>query len=104
MTKRGNGEGSIAKHATRDLWMARWTEEVQGRTVRRTIYAKTKEEAVAKLRAATLRVEAGQPGIDSATPFKAVAEQWRRTAHISQGISSRSMQTYSGVLRLHVTP
>jgi integrase len=104
MTKRGNGEGSIAKHATRDLWMARWTEEVQGRTVRRTIYAKSKEEAVAKLRAATIRVEAGQPGIDSATPFKTVAEQWRRTAQISQGISSRSMQTYSGVLRLHVYP
>jgi hypothetical protein len=84
--------------------MARCPEDVQGRTVRRTIYAKTKEEAVAKLRAATIRVDAGQPGIDSATPFKIVAEEWRRAAHISQGIGSRSMLTYSGVLRLHVYP
>jgi integrase len=104
MSKRGNGEGTISRHATRGLWMARWTEEVGGRKVRRTLYAKTKEEAVAKLRAATIRVDAGQPGIDSATPFKVVADQWQRTAHISQGISPRSMETYSGVLRLHVHP
>ena len=104
MTKRGNGEGSITKHATRDLWMVRWSEEVRGEPARPTQYAKTKEEAVAILRAATNRVESGQPGIDSVTPFKVVAELWRRTAGISQGISTKSMQTYSGVLRLHVYP
>ena len=104
MTKRGNGEGNISRHPKRDLWMARWTEVMNGEVKRRTLYARTKEEAVAKLRAATTRVEAGQPGIDSAAPFKVVAEQWRRTAGISQGIGTRSMGTYSGVLRLHVYP
>ena len=104
MTKRGNGEGSITKHATRDLWMVRWSEEVRGEPARPTQYAKTKEEAVAILRAATNRVESGQPGIDSVAPFKVVAELWRRTAGISQDISTKSMQTYSGVLRLHVYP
>ena len=99
MTKRGNGEGDISRHPARVLWKARWTEVVNVEVKRRTLYARTKEEAVAKLRAATTRVEAGQPGIDSAAPFKVVAEQWRRTAGISQGIGTRSMGTYSGVLR-----
>ena len=39
MTKRGNGEGNISRHPARDLWMARWTEVVNGEVKRRTLYA-----------------------------------------------------------------
>lgn len=104
MSKRGDGEGSIRQMPGRDLWQYRWTETVNGQRVRRVKYARSKPEAVAALRAATARVDQGQPGLDSASPFKVVAERWRRTANVAQGVGTRSMQTYSGVLRLHVYP
>lgn len=49
---------------------------------------------------ASRQATAGQPGIDGAAPFKVVAEQWRRTAAISQGISTRRWGPTR--LRLHV--
>lgn len=104
MTRRGDGEGSVRKMPDRELWQYRWTEVVNGQRVRRVKYAKSKAEAVAALRQATGRVEAGQPGLDSSSPFRVVAEQWRRTAGVTQGVGTRSMATYSGVLRLHVYP
>jgi integrase len=84
--------------------MARWTEVVDGKPKRRTLYGKTKAEAVRKLRDATSRVQAGQPGLDSSTPFEVVAERWHRTGCISQGLSERSMENYWSVTRLHVLP
>jgi integrase len=104
MGKRGDGEGSISRRTDRTGWRAQWTEVVDGRRVRRTITGRTKEEVADKLRAITTRVQAGQPGLDSSSSFRTIAERWRRTAGITQGISTRSMGTYSGVLKLHVYP
>lgn len=101
--KRLNGQGSISPRKD-GRWSVRWTEHVGGKSVSRTAYAPTRPEAEKKLREILRRLEGGQTGVDSRTPFKAVGERWRRTAGIAQGISTRSMDTYSGVLRLHINP
>jgi integrase len=77
---------------------------VDGKPVRRTKYAKSQEAAAAELLTIRTRLRAGQPGLDSDSAFRAVAERWRRTAPVSQGIGLRSMGTYVGVLKLHIYP
>ncbi len=99
--RRANGEGSIVWEADRKRWKVLWTENGQRRGPKRFT---TKTEAAKFLRGVAGRVEVGLPGIDSSTAIASLAEQWQRTAPISQGVSTSSMRVYSSVLRLHVLP
>jgi integrase len=100
MSKRVNGEGSITLRGD-GRYMVRWCEP-DGR--RRTAYARTQADAASKLREALTRVEDGVPTVETADTFKAVAERWRSTAMIRQGIARTSLATYSSALRLHAYP
>lgn len=100
MNKRSNGEGTISKRAD-GRFMFRWTDQ-DGR--RRTGYAKSAQEASRALRDALRRVEEGVPAVESADTFRAVAEEWRRTAMVRQGIQPNSLRTYSSALRTHAYP
>ena len=67
MTRRGNGEGTIRKRAD-GRWEALMTVTREGRTLRRSIYAHTREEVARLLRQAIREAEAGVPP---------VASEWR---------------------------
>ena len=89
MTRRSNGEGNIYKR--RDgRWEARWHDQ-DGR--RRSAYTKTRSEATKRLREAQAHVAAGVPSIESGQSFELVAENWRKTALVRQGITPSSLRT-----------
>lgn len=98
--RRGNHEGSISQRGD-GRFMYRWTDQT-GR--RRTGYAKTRPEAVKALREALERVENGEAPVESPESFQVVAERWRQTAKVRQGIKTNSLATYSSALRLHAYP
>lgn len=98
--RRSNGEGSIIVRGDGRV-MFQWTDQ-HGK--RRTGYAKTRREAGDKLREALQRVADGEAAVESPEAFKAVAERWRQTAMVRQGIKSNSLGTYSSALRLHAYP
>ena len=103
MTKRGNGEGSITKHATRDLWMVRWSEEVSGETARPTQYAKTKEEAVAICERRPIAWNRDSPASTQLHPSRSSPNSGGErpgSARASAPIDADVL----GVLRLHVYP
>jgi integrase len=100
MSKRSNGEGSIVLRGD-GRYMYRWTEP-GGR--RRQGYAHSRDDAVTALRTALTRVEEGVPAVESAETFQTVAEQWRKTAMVRQGITANSLRTYTSALKIHVYP
>ncbi len=100
MSRRSNGEGSISKRAD-GRWHVRW-HDADGR--RRSAYTRTREEASQRLKDAMAHVEAGVPSIESGESFQVVAEQWRKTAMVRQGITAGSLRTYSSALKLHAYP
>ena len=102
--RRSNGEGSLRRMRSRDLYQYRWTERVQGGSVRRSGYAKTRAQAVAGLRAATTRAAAGRVGADSTAPLRVVAARWQARAPVAQRLASGTVRRYAGALDRHVLP
>lgn len=100
MRKRSNGEGSLRQRGD-GRYEYRWTDQ---RGQRRSGYAKTRSEAAKALRDALDRVDNGEAPVESPEAFRAVAERWRQTALVRQGIKANSLQTYSSALRLHAYP
>lgn len=98
--RRANGEGSITLRAD-GRYMVRWYD-ADGR--RRQAYARNREDASRVLREALTLREDGLPTVETADSFQTVAEQWRRTAMVRQGITSGSLRTYVSALKGHVYP
>jgi integrase len=71
MTKRANGEGSIGRRGDRRGWQARYCVVEDGIVRRRTLYARTREQATAKLRAA---IRAREEGLPAPTGVETVAD------------------------------
>ena len=101
MTRRGNGEGTIRKRAD-GRWEALLTVTRDGRIVRRSIYAHTREEVARLLRRALRESEAGVPpasGTETLATFLAV---WLEATRSS--LRPQTWSTYERHLRLHVLP
>lgn len=72
MTKRANGEGSVGRRGDGRGWQARYCVVEDGVIRRRTVYSRTRDEALAKLRTAIRAREEGRPtptGADTVADF-----------------------------------
>lgn len=102
--RRSNGEGSLRRMTSRDLYQYRWTEWVDGGSVRRSGYAKTRAAGVAGLRTATTRAAAGRVGADSTGPLRVVAARWQARAPVAQQLAGSTIRRYAEALDRHVLP
>jgi integrase len=96
--KRGNSEGSIVKRAD-GRWMARITLEGG---VRKTFYAKTRQEAARRLAAASRDRDTGVPIVGERQTVEQYFTTW--LADIRPTIRPRSWVRYEEMVRLHVLP
>jgi integrase len=96
--KRGNSEGSIVKRAD-GRWMARITLEGG---VRKTFYAKTRQEAARRLAAAIRDRDTGIPIVGERQTVEQYFSSW--LSDIRPTIRPRSWVRYEELVRLHVLP
>ncbi|MDU0347576.1 N-terminal phage integrase SAM-like domain-containing protein, partial [Actinomyces sp. MRS3W] len=104
---RGKGEGSIYREKSSGLWAASIAlpaDPVTGRRRRKTIRAKTKTEAVRKMRAAQL--ELARTG-DLTTGRPLTLAEWLNR-WIDQDVAPRRKPSttadYRSIIRVHITP
>ena len=100
--KRGNGEGSITKRRE-GRWMARYTIHTIEGPKRKTLYAKTRAEAAAKLAKALAERDGGVAFDASRMTFGAYLERWLSDA-VRDTVKERTLMRYEQVCRLHLAP
>lgn len=98
MAKRGNGEGSVYKRQD-GLWAAA-VSFPYGR--RRTLYAKTRQEAQRKLAAAIRERDAGMVPVPERVTLTGYLKTWLEL--IEQTVRKTTWVKYEEVVRLHVLP
>jgi integrase len=103
MTKRkqGNGEGSIRNRAD-GRWEARLVYVDGARTVRRSIYAKTRAAAARELRDAIRRRERGERQQDDTTRAAVFWDEW--LTGVAGSLRPASVRRYRQVVSDHLTP
>ena len=101
MRRRGNGEGTIRRRA--DVrWEALLTGTREGRVVRRSIYAHSREEVARLLRHALREAEAGVPLASGTETLSTFLAAWLEGTRAS--LRPQTWSTYERHLRLHVLP
>lgn len=100
MTRRATTGGMIRQHPTRGLVEARYTG-ADGR--RHSIYAKTRDEAKEKLRAALTAADAGIRPTSNRLTVAAWLEEWLATS-VATRCRPSTAHSYSSIVRLHLTP
>ena len=98
MKRRGQGEGSI-RERTNGRWEARYRGS-DGKP--RSIYARTRREAVERLRTAIAEREQGVRPRDNRLTVAAFLEDW--LAGHRQRIRPRTFESYTAAVRLYVAP
>lgn len=99
MSKRAHGEGSVVKRPN-----GRWAGvQTLPDGKRKWHYAKTQAEAVAKLKEAIRRVEAGQTATASVETVGAFLTRWLEDVKRSN-VSPGTYITYEGIIRKHLNP
>ena len=89
-THRANREGTVYQRQD-GRWVAAWTEDgPDGRPRRRSSYSRTQPEAKRELREALRRLDAGQPGLDSAATFASFAATWASTTLRAADVTANS--------------
>ena len=96
--RRGNSEGSIVKR-TDGRWMARFTLD---NGERKTLYAKTRQEAARQLAEALRDRDKGLPIIEERQTFEQYLTRWFEI--IQPTIGPTSFKKYRQQLLLHVAP
>lgn len=103
-THRANREGTIYQRQD-GRWVAAWTEDgSDGRPRRRSSYSRTQPDAKRELREALRRLDAGQPGLDSAVTFASFAATWASTTLPAADVTATTRHTYEAALRLWLLP
>lgn len=99
--RRGRGEGGISYNEAKGLWVASLSFGViDGKRVRKTLYAQTKEEILARL-----RVAQGKNLEDlnqATTTLAAYVSNWLEAQ--KHALSANSYESYDGTIRRHITP
>jgi integrase len=104
MSKRANGEGTV-RHRVDGRWEARVTVvDDHGRATRRSIFARTRREATAKLREAQRRVESGERVADNRDTLAGFLARWVGEALPASGLKQTTVENYSTLVRVHVVP
>ena len=103
-THRANREGTIYQRQD-GRWVAAWTEDgPDGRLRRRSSYSRTQPDAKRVLREALRRLDAGQPGLDSANTFASFSAAWVSTTLRAADLKATTRHTYETALRLWLIP
>lgn len=100
--RRGRGEGSIFFHARKRRWCATLTVgySATGRRRRRSIYARTKGELLARLQALRSQVVAGTLPEPRRITLAAFLDAWLEGANLRPATKA----LYRGAITAHITP
>jgi integrase len=105
MSKRSNGEGSIRKRAD-NKWEGRYTagyDPKTGNQIRRSVYGKTREEIVKKLREVQHHIDSG----NYIEPSRITVADWLFTwlnVYKKGQIRISTYNVYHEAIRLHINP
>lgn len=102
--RRNNGEGSIWHDTQRGRWEVRVTVDTRdGKPVRKKIVAKTKVEAVARLREAQRAIDTGLPAPDRTETIGRFLDGWlEHLEHTDR--SSATVQNYHDIVKYYISP
>jgi integrase len=100
-TKRANGEGGVYKRKD-GRWEARYMALVDGRSVRRVAYCRTREEAARRLREVLAARDRGVVAVDPQQPVSSYLRTWVEGARPT--LRARSWERYEEHVRLYLVP
>jgi integrase len=100
-TKHSNGEGSLRRRPD-GLWEGRYCVTLDGRELRRSVYARSCDEAGRKLRAALKARDDGLPPIAGRETVSGYLLDW--LAGSKSNLRPQTWRAYERNLRLHVLP
>jgi integrase len=105
MAKRGNGEGTFSLRPD-GRWhgQLRVADPVTGEVRRLSVYARTKPEARAKLRAKAEEVAGGAPTRDSDVTVAEWVERWIAGPLAASVRRATTQEVYARVARVHLSP
>lgn len=105
VSRRANGEGSVARHA-KGGWRGRvWVSDPRTGEARRVeVYGRTRTETTAKLREAADRAGAGVAVRADRQTVATFLAQWQATTLAASSRRARTQETYCGLLRVHAVP
>jgi integrase len=105
--RRGWGEGALRWDEQRQGWLATveaGADPVTGKRRRLAVRGKTKTEALAKLRTARERAEAGVPSREAAVNLTKWLEHWLHTVVEGRVGSDNTRANYAQAVRVHIVP
>jgi integrase len=102
MGRRGNGEGSITRRKD-GLYMARYTVETATGPKRKTIYAKTRQEASEKLTKALADREMGLVFEGENRTLAAFLDGWL-DGTVKGSVKATTYESYERLIRCHIEP
>ncbi len=101
--RRGNGEGSITRHKTSGLYMARYTVETATGAKRKTLYGKTRQEVAVKLSKALADREGGFVFDAGKQTLGEYLDRWLSNS-VRGTVRQRTYERYEGLVRVHLAP
>ena len=103
--RRGNGEGSIYQRASDGRWLASVTlgYDIEGRTVRKVVSAKTRAAVVQKLRNLQRHLDDGLPAPDTALTVSQLITLWY-TDVLRHQVAISASDNYRIIAQHHVVP
>ena len=104
-TQRANGEGSIYQRASDNRWLGAVTIgfDLNGRPKRKVVSAKTRAEAVRKLRILQRQLDDGFPAPDNSISISQLLDQWFEDVMRHQ-VSSNTASNYRTIANQHIKP
>ncbi len=96
--KRGNNEGSIRKRKD-----GRWEARFSAHGKQRSIYGRTREDAIRKMRAALRSVDEGLPIVDGRTTLGDFLDRWLKDS-VKPRLRPRTYSSYEMHVRVHLKP
>ena len=103
--RRMNGEGSLYRRASDGRWVGAITTgyDATGRAVRKTVSAKTKAEAIAKLKVVSRQIDDGLPLPDAAMTFAGLVDRWQDEV-LRHQVAPSTADNYKSIVDHHVLP
>ena len=104
MSKRVNGEGLVRKHPTRDLYEARYShvDLETGKKKVSSIYGKTAQEALEKLRVAQARIAVDKPDRDSKRTVAGWINEWVGASLVTSNRKPTTKELYRSLAKSHL--